>query len=133
MPAHRAPEVRPRPQPAVRVGSHPAPAAPSAPAAVDPSTLPEREQRRRNDVCQISTSLCASLRVWYNQPPGRCEALDTTKHREAQRCPAPVTHAVRFHRDVTAADAYTCAQHAAPLAATADGSPYITAEIHRLR
>jgi hypothetical protein len=100
---------------------------------VDPQTLPEREQRRRDDVCQMVRSLGTSLLVWYNQPPGACEALDTNQPREQQRCPVPAAFAVRFRRDVTEADAFTCPEHTRPLAALADRSPYVTATIYRMR
>ena len=78
-------------------------------------------------------SLSPSLMVWYNQPPGLCEALDTTQPRDLQRCPRAATHAVRFRRDVTEADAFTCPEHTGPLAATADHAPYITTTVYRMR
>ncbi|MFD7462974.1 MULTISPECIES: hypothetical protein [unclassified Streptomyces] len=137
---------RPAPRPArlPRAAARPAVAPrataplPTAPAGavvqpVDPQTLPEREQQRRDDVSRIARSLGTSLLVWYNQPPGLCEALDTNQPREQQRCPASVAFAVRFRQDVTEADAFTCAAHARPLAALADRSPYITATIYRMR
>jgi hypothetical protein len=95
--------------------------------------LPEPERRRRNTVCQISRTLCAPLTVWFNQPPGLCEALDTTLPRDRQRCPAASTYAVRFLLDATEADAFTCAAHAGPLAATAHGSQYVRAVPYRTR
>uniref|UniRef100_UPI001CED1C02 hypothetical protein n=1 Tax=Streptomyces sp. NK15101 TaxID=2873261 RepID=UPI001CED1C02 len=100
---------------------------------IDPQTLPERELRRRDDVCQIARALSGSMMVWYNQPPGLCEALDTTQPRDRQRCPATASHVVRFRRDVTEADAYVCPAHARPLAATADRAEFITATIYRRR
>lgn len=101
--------------------------------AVDPQTLPEREQKRRDDVCQIVRSLGSSLLVWYNQPRGHCEVLDTNQPTDRQRCPGTATHAVRFLREVTEVDAYTCPEHARPLASTADRTPYITTTIYRLK
>ncbi|MER6611492.1 hypothetical protein ABT282_38010 [Streptomyces sp. NPDC000927] len=127
------------PRPARPVPPNPPAVLPTAPAGaaavqpVAPQTLPEREQRRRDDVCQMVRSLGTPLLVWYNQPPGRCEALDTNQPRDRQRCPGTATHAVRFRRDVTEADAYTCPAHTRPLAATADRAPYITATVYALR
>ncbi|MDX2854597.1 hypothetical protein PV342_40590 [Streptomyces sp. PA03-3a] len=100
---------------------------------MDPQTLPAREQERRDRVCQVVGSVRGSLMIWYNQPPGLCEVLDTTQPKDRQRCPASRAFAVRFVQDVTEVDAYACPAHARPLAALADRSPYITAEIHRLR
>ncbi|WP_106971913.1 hypothetical protein [Streptomyces sp. NRRL WC-3774] len=134
-PARRAAAPRPA-RPAVPNPPALAPTAPAGAASVlpvDPQTLPEREQRRRDDVCQMVRSLGTSLLVWYNQPPGRCEALDTNQPSDRQRCPGIAAFAVRFRRDVTEADAFTCAAHARPLAATADRAPYITATVYRLR
>ncbi|MBT2395947.1 hypothetical protein [Streptomyces sp. ISL-100] len=133
------------PAPAAPRAARPAaPRPPALPAAsripvgagvqpIDPQQLPERELRRRDDVCQISRSLSAPLMVWYNQPPGLCEAMDTTQPRDRQRCPATATHAVQFERDVTVTHALTCPAHARPLAATADHSQYIRATIRNLR
>lgn len=124
----------PRPSPAPRPAPAPAPVA--APAGggiqpIDPQTLPPKEVRRRDDVCQIVRSLSASLMVWYNQPAGLCEALDTTQPRDRQRCPATASHVVRFRKEVTEADAYVCPSHARPLAATADHAEFISATIYR--
>lgn len=136
-PARRAAAPRPaRPaapnRPALRP-TLPAGAVVSAVQPVDPQTLPEPEQRRRDDVCQMVRSLGTHLLVWYNQPRGFCEALDTNQPKDRQRCPGTATHAVRFQRDATEADAYTCPEHARPLASTADRAPYITTTIYRLR
>ncbi|MFI6899272.1 hypothetical protein ACIBM4_34715 [Streptomyces sp. NPDC050256] len=137
--------ARPLPTPAAPRAARPAvpnppapiPAAPVAVATgvqpIDPQQLPEKERRRRDDVCQMSRSLSAPLMVWYNQPIGLCEAMDTTLPRDRQRCPATATHAVRFHRDVTEVHAFTCPAHTHPLAATADDSPYISTTIHKVR
>ncbi|MGW6420840.1 hypothetical protein, partial [Streptomyces sp. NPDC055055] len=100
---------------------------------IDPQTLPPKEVKRRDDVCQIVRSLSGSLMVWYNQPPGLCEALDTTQPSDRQRCPATASHVVRFRKDVTEADAYVCPAHARPLAETAARAQYISAEIYRRR
>ncbi|MEU8765050.1 hypothetical protein [Streptomyces sp. NPDC048659] len=132
-----APAVPPRPSPAAPA-PRPAPAPVPAPALsgiqpVDPQTLPEKEVRRRDDVCQIARALSGSMMVWYNQPPGLCEALDTTQPRDRQRCPATASHIVRFRKDITEADAYVCPAHARPLAETAAHSPYIDAAIYRRR
>lgn len=135
-PARRAAAPRSaRPGPARPVAPNPPAPPPASPAgaAVDPQTLPEHEQKRRDDVCQIVRSLGTSLLVWYNQPSGLCEALDTNQPRDRQRCPGTAAFAVRFRRDVTEVDAFTCAAHARPLAATADRAPYITTTIYRLR
>lgn len=130
-----APPSAPAPRPAAP--ARPAVLAPVTAAApvepIDPQQLPARELRRRDDVCQMSRSLSGTFTVWYNQPPGLCEALDTTQPRERQRCASTATHAVRFVRDVTQADAYTCPVHARPLAAIADHAPYITAAVYSLR
>ncbi|MFI7143155.1 hypothetical protein ACIBQ5_37360 [Streptomyces massasporeus] len=136
-PARRAAAPRPA-RPARPAAPNPPAVLPTAPAGaavqpIDPQTLPEREQRRRDDVCQLARSLGASLIVWYNQPPGHCEALDMTQPRDRQRCPGTVTHAVRFRRDVTEADAYTCAAHARPLAAIADRAQYVSTAVYPLR
>ncbi|MEV8435698.1 hypothetical protein [Streptomyces chartreusis] len=135
VPARRAAAPRPVRQ---AVPNTPAvfPTVPAGAATVqpiDPQTLPERDLRRRDDVGQMVRSLGTSLLVWFNQPPGLCEALDTTQPRDAQRCRSTATHAVRFRRDVTEADAYTCPAHARPLASTADRTPYITATVYPLR
>lgn len=135
---HPARSPRPTPQAAPNPPALPpiAPRTASAGAAVqpiDPQTLPEPEQRRRDYVCQIVGSLFHSLRVWYNQPLGLCEALDLTQPAELRRCPRTRTHAVRFQTSDAHADAFTCAAHTRPLAATADRAPYITATIYRLR
>ncbi|WP_318206195.1 hypothetical protein [Streptomyces sp. SCL15-4] len=136
-PARRAAAPRPArplvPNPPAVLPSPPTAAAGAAVQPIDPQTLPEREQRRRDTVGQIVRSLGTSLLVWYNQPPGRCEALDTGQTSERQRCPGTATHAVRFRRDVTEVDAYACPAHARPLAATADRAQYITATIYPLR
>ncbi|MFD5978310.1 hypothetical protein [Streptomyces bacillaris] len=127
------------PRPARQAASNPPAVLPTTPAGaaavqpIDPQTLPERDLRRRDDVCQMVRSLGTPLLVWYNQPPGLCEALDTNQPKDRQRCRATATHAVRFQRDVTEADAYTCPAHTRPLAATADRAPYITATIYPLR
>lgn len=126
------------PRPARPAAPNPPAVLPTTPAGtavqpVDPQTLPEREQQRRDDVSRIARSLGTDLLVWYNQPTGLCEALDTNQPRERQRCPGTAAFAVRFRQDVTEADAFTCAAHARPLAALADRSPYITATIYRLR
>lgn len=133
-PAAPAPAPRPsRPAPApVPAVPRPAPAGGSA-GPVDPQELSPREVTRRDTVCQISRSLCAPLMVWYNQPPGACEALDTTLPSALQRCPGRATHVVRFRKDVVEADAYTCPEHARPLAETTDRTDYITATIYRLK
>ncbi|MFE6986573.1 hypothetical protein ACFVBG_36280, partial [Streptomyces fimicarius] len=132
----------PRPAaPALTPRSAPAPAPVPVPtdtrgggiAPIDVQQLPEPERRRRDDVCQMVRSLSAPLMVWYNTPPGLCEALDTTLPRDRQRCPGTVTHAVRFFRDLTEADAFTCAAHAGPLTATAARSAYIQASPYRIR
>lgn len=124
-PAYAPPPI---PAPSVRPGR-------AGVQPIDPQTLPERDLRRRDDVCQIAGSLSTGmgLRVWYNQPPGLCEAMDTTQPRDRQRCPQTATHAVRFQRDVTEADAYTCPSHARPLAAIADRAQYIAATVYPLR
>lgn len=127
------------PRPARQVVPNPPAVLPTTPAGaaavqpIDPQALPERDLRRRDDVCQMVRSLGTPLLVWYNQPPGLCEALDTNQPKDGQRCRATATHAVRFRRDVTEADAYTCPAHTRPLAATADRAPYITATIYPLR
>ncbi|NEE35369.1 hypothetical protein G3M53_59375 [Streptomyces sp. SID7982] len=124
-------------RPIAPVRPAPAPATPVREIAgvqpIDPQQLPERERRRRDDVCQIARSLSAPLMVWYNQPPGLCEAMDTTQPRDRQRCPATATHAVEFVRDVTVVHAFACAAHARPLALTADRSPYIAATVRAVR
>src|SRR5690606_22588782 len=128
------PPSAPRPAPATpRPAPAPATSARATLHPVDPQTLPEREQRRRDDVCQMVRSLGSSLLVWYNSPPGACEALDTNQTSDRQRCPIPAAFAVRFRRDVTEADAFTCPEHTRPLAALADRSPYITATVYRMR
>ncbi|MFG3072152.1 hypothetical protein [[Kitasatospora] papulosa] len=137
---------RPAPAPAAPAAPRPArPAVPNRPARVpaapagaavqpiDPQQLPAKELKRRDDVCQMARSLSAPVMVWYNQPPGLCEAMDTTQPRDRQRCPATATHAVQFERDVTVTHAFTCPAHTRPLAATADHSPYITATIRSVR
>lgn len=134
-PAPTAPRRAARPaRPTVPNPPAPLPTAPAGVViqSVDPQTLPEREQQRRDDVSRIARSLGTSLLVWYNQPPGLCEALDTNQPREQQRCPGTAAFAVRFRQDVTEADAFTCAAHARPLASLADRSPYITATIYRM-
>ncbi|WP_189972051.1 hypothetical protein [Streptomyces violascens] len=98
------------------------------------STLPLREQVRRDRMSQVLRSLSAHLMVWYDTPAGLCEVLDTTLPRDQQRCPRTTTHGVTFFQgngdDVTA---YACTEHAGPLAATALRSPYIRASPYRIR
>jgi len=112
--------------------------APTSPAGttlrpVDPQTLPARELRRRDDVCQIVRSLSSTLLVWHNQPPGHCEALDLDQPTDRRRCPGTAAFAVRFENGPTGADAFTCAEHARPLASIADRAEYITTTIYRLK
>ncbi|MFE0778792.1 hypothetical protein [Streptomyces sp. NPDC058861] len=133
------PRPAPRPAPATPA-PRPAPAPVAAPAPpvtgiqpIDPQTLPPKEVRRRDDVCQIARALSRSMMVWYNQPAGLCEALDTTQPTDRQRCPATASHVVRFRRDVTEADAYVCPAHARPLAETAAHSEFIHTTIYRRR
>src|SRR6185503_2715139 len=65
-PAPAAP-VAPRPvRPAVPDRPAPFPAPAVAVQRVDPQQLPAKELRRREDVCQISRSLCGPLMVWYD-------------------------------------------------------------------
>jgi hypothetical protein len=78
-------------------------------------------------------SLSSSLLVWHNQPPGYCEALDTNQPSEHQRCPRTAAFAVRFQNGTTEADAFTCPEHARPLASIADRAEYITTTIYRLK
>jgi hypothetical protein len=78
-------------------------------------------------------SLSSSLRVWYNLPPGYCEALDIDQPSDRQRCPGVAAFAVRFRNGTTEADAFTCAAHARPLAAIADRAEYISTTIYRLK
>ncbi|MFE5809456.1 hypothetical protein [Streptomyces sp. NPDC056491] len=140
-----APRPQARPAPARRSMAPPAPApaprqapgpvAPprAAPAPVDPATLNRREVDRRDTVCQIVRSLGGPLLVWYNQPPGHCEALDTAQAPDAQRCPGGATHAVRYRQGPTEAHAYSCAAHARPLANIADRSAVVRATVYPLR
>ncbi|MFF3617566.1 hypothetical protein [Streptomyces sp. NPDC002580] len=134
------PAAAPRaPRPALALPAL-APARPPAPrpalvGPIDPQTLPRAEQNRRDIACQTvgSLSIRSGLRVWYNQPPGACEALDTTLIPDEQRCPKPATRAVQFHNGPTTAVAYACTVHGPRLAALAQESPYITATLHPLR
>lgn len=130
-PRPAAPAVAPRPAPAPRRPSAPAP---TAVAPIDVSTLPLREQNRRDRMSQVLRSLSAPLMVWYDAPPGLCEVLDQTLPRDQQRCPRTMTHGVTFFQgngdDVTA---YACTEHTGPLAATALRSPYIRASPYRIR
>lgn len=144
-----APSPAAAPRPAARPQARPAPAhrpapaprrAPAPPAhprttttPVDPATLSLREVDRRDTVCGIVRSLGGPLLVWYNQPPGHCEALDTAQAADAQRCPGGATHAVRYRQGTTEAHAYSCAAHARPLAHIADRSAVVRATIHPLR
>lgn len=121
------------------------PAAPNPPAIlptvqagaaagpIDPQTLPEPELRRRDDVCQIVRSLSAYLLVWHNQPSGHCEALDLNQPTDRRRCPGTAAFAVRFQNGATEVDAFTCAEHARPLASIADRAKYINTTIYRLK
>ncbi|MGW3985023.1 hypothetical protein [Streptomyces mirabilis] len=97
------------------------------------STLPLPEQVRRDRMSQVVRCLSAPLMVWYDTPAGLCEALDRTLPRDQQRCPGTVSHGVRFFQDSTEVDAFTCAAHVGPLAATAARSPYIQAVPYRIR
>lgn len=128
--APAAPVPAPAPQPARR---RPAVA---VPGTSRPVLDEEKDRRRRDAVCQIVRSLAtssSSLMVWYDTPPGLCEVLDPTLPRDRQRCPATVTHGVRFYRDATEADAFTCGEHAGPLATIAARAEYITAVPYRIR
>lgn len=105
------------------------------PGPIDPQTLPQAEQTRRDRVCQTVRALSGGtgLLVWYNQPPGACEALDTGQLPEAQRCPHRATHAVRYVEGANSTHAYACTGHAGHLAALAQRSPHITATVHPIR
>ncbi|MET7575575.1 hypothetical protein ABZT04_45125 [Streptomyces sp. NPDC005492] len=138
-PARRSAAPRPaRPaRPAVPNPPAPLPALPAG-ALVQPVDVPAlgaREENRRTRACQMvrSVSVRGPLLLWYDQPIGLCEALDTTQPKDRQRCPGAATHAVRFRQDSTEADAYTCPAHARPLAALADHAVYVTAAIYPLR
>lgn len=144
-----APAPAPARRAAARRPARPArPAAPNAPALlptvptspaggalgpIDPQTLPTRELRRRDDMCQIVASLYSSLRVWHNQPPGHCEVLDVDQPTDRRRCLGTPAFAVRFQNGATEVDAFTCAEHARPLASIADRTPYINTTIYRLK
>ncbi|MCX4429454.1 hypothetical protein [Streptomyces mirabilis] len=138
-PARRSaapPPARPA-RPAVPNPPAPLPALPAG-ALVQPVDVPAlgaREENRRTRACQMvrSVSVRGPLLLWYDQPIGLCEALDTTQPKDRQRCPGAATHAVRFRQDSTEADAYTCPAHARPLAALADHAVYVTAAIYPLR
>ncbi|MGW2586243.1 hypothetical protein ACWCYZ_33885 [Streptomyces virginiae] len=133
--ARPAPARRPAPAPGPAPRRAPAPPAHprTATAPVDPATLTRREEERRDAVCGIVRSLGGPLLVWYNQPPGHCEALDTAQAPDAQRCPEAATHAVRYRQGPTDAHAYSCAAHARLLAHIADRSAVVRATIHPLR
>lgn len=122
---------------ALPVRAAPTPAAPTgtAPGPIDPGTLTRAETDRRDRVCQVVRSLSAGvgLLVWYNRPPGYCEALDTTQLPDAQCCPQRAAVAVRFVQGATDTHAYACRAHAGPLAALANRSEHITATVHPLR
>lgn len=132
-PAHLAP-VLPLRAPSRPPAALPAPGGPR-PGPIDPQTLTRAEQDRRDSVCQVVRSLSVGfgLLVWYNQPPGYCEALDTNRLPEEQRCPHRATHAVRYTQGATDTHAFACTQHTGPLAALAQRSPYVTATVHPLR
>lgn len=134
----------PRPATGGTLARHLAPARPPAalpapggprPGPIDPQTLTRAEQDRRDSVCQVvrSLSVGSGLLVWYNQPPGACEALDTNRVTDEQRCPHRATHAVRYVQGATDTHAYACTQHTGPLAALAQRSPYVTATVHPIR
>lgn len=146
-PARPAAANRPAPARTAPRPTAPAPAPRSAPTLtpatplsrarivpIDVSTLPLREQGRRDRISQIVRSLSAPLMVWYDTPPGLCEVLDTTLPRDQRRCPRTATHAVTFWQaDGTDATACTCTAHADPLAATALRSAYVQASPYRIR
>ncbi|MFJ9427972.1 hypothetical protein [Streptomyces sp. NPDC101249] len=126
--------VRPAPRP-VAAPTPPQAPRPARPAAgpIDVDTLDLREQNRRTRVGQLVRSLGSNMLVWYNQPPGACEALDTTLPSNEQRCPRPIAVRVEFRNGPTEAPAYACLAHGARLASLADRSPYITATAYPLR
>lgn len=138
-PARRSAAPRPaRPaRPAALNPPAPLPALPAG-AAVQPVDVPAlglREENRRTRACQMvrSLSITSGLLLWYDQPPGLCEALNTQQPKDRQRCPGTATHVVRYRQDSTEADAYTCPAHARPLAALADRAVHVTAAIYPLR
>lgn len=75
-------------------------------------------------------SLGGPLYLWVDQPPGACEALDSTQLREHQRCPRAATVTVQFRNGPTEVPAYACLAHGTQLAALAERSPYITATVY---
>ncbi|WP_405802280.1 hypothetical protein [Streptomyces sp. NBC_01506] len=126
----------PSPAPASRT-SRPAPALPApAPAAVrlDPGSLSQSEETRRSLACQIFGSIPgASVRVWYDQPSGACEALDLSQPQDRRRCPGTPAFAVEFHQGYSVTHVYACHLHARPLASVADLTSIVTATVHRVK
>lgn len=122
----------PRPVPAPARPSRPA--APPRPAPVAPVADPGRDRLRRDRMCQITATARGRYRVWYDQPPGTCEALDTSLRREEQRCPASPARAVTFtSRWGEDGTAYACLRHAPCLAEIADDLSGVSAHITPLR
>lgn len=112
----------------------PAPSAPVRPAPHVATRERDRDRRRRDAVCSMVRSLGGHLLVWYDQPPGACEVLDTSLRTEDQRCPATAARAVVFRSTLhQEAAAYACIRHAEPLAATADRGTEIAASVTFLR
>ncbi|MEV5880730.1 hypothetical protein AB0L75_42470 [Streptomyces sp. NPDC052101] len=79
-----------------------------------------------------SLSVRSGLLLWYNQPAGACEVLDTNRLPAEQRCTRPAACAVWFRNGPTEVPAYSCLAHAAPLASLAERSPHVTATVYPL-
>lgn len=108
---------------------------PAVAPAVDhvPSRNEEKDQRRRQSVTALVTSLGGPFRVAYDSPLGTCECMNVSLPRESQRCKATASRAVVFGNTFTLdVAAYVCADHAGPLAAMAQRSDQVAVEIRNL-